>query len=104
MRMSKKMSVYILIGTIICIIIAFIASEYRTEELRNHGKYVTAIITDFYTIRYTHHFRYVFFIGNKEFCGSDLYYPKTDNISVGDSIVVLYNVENPSMNKPVMKK
>lgn len=30
-----------------------------------------------------------------------MYYSKTDSISVGDSLLVIYNISDPSQNQPI---
>ena len=42
-----------------------------------------------------------FSVNGKIFSGDDVYYSKTDSISVGDSLLVIYNISDPSQNQPI---
>ena len=81
---------YLLIGGII-----------KKQSLDKNFGFSKAIVIDhFYTIRCTDFFSYEFFVGDKKYQGSGYYYPKSDTLSVGDTIIVVYDKTNPDNNKP----
>ena len=81
---------YLLIGGII-----------KKQSLDKNLEYSKAIVIDyFYTIRYTHFFSYEFFVGDNKYQGRGKYHPKSDTLSVGDTIIVVYDKTNPSNNRP----
>lgn len=83
--------IYLVVGGII-----------KERSLNKNFEYSKAIVIDhFYTIRYTDYFSYKFSIDNKEYQGSGRHYPKSDSISIGDTIIVIYDRENPDNNKPI---
>lgn len=81
---------YVLIGGII-----------KKQSLDENLEYSKAIvIDDFFTIRQSDYFSYNFFVDENEYQGSGKYYRATDTISVGDTIIVVYDRTNPDSNKP----
>lgn len=81
---------YLLVGGII-----------KERSLEKNLKYTKAIVIDhFFTIRYTDFFSYRFYVGDNEYQGSGQYYPASDTLSVGDTIIVVYDKKNPDNNKP----
>jgi len=92
--------------TIICwVFLAYllIGGIIKKQSLDKNLEYSKAIVIDhFFTIRYTDYFSYEFFVGDKKYQGSGNYYPKSDALSVGDTIIVVYDKTNPDNNKPVI--
>lgn len=81
---------YLLIGGII-----------KKQSLDKNLEYSKAIVIDhFFTIRYTDYFSYEFFVEEKKYQGSGEHYPKSDALSVGDTITVVYDKTNPDNNRP----
>ena len=81
---------YLLIGGII-----------KKQSLYKNLECSKAIVIDhFYTIRYNDFFSYEFFVGDNKYQGSGNYYPKSDALSVGDTITVVYDKTNPDNNIP----
>ena len=102
---KNNIDVYVSIaGVLLCIIIVSFIKKCNDDALYKNSKTTTAVVNKIYTIRYTEHFQYIFSVNGKLFNGDDLYYSKTDSISVGDSIVVIDNVLDPSQNKPIWNK
>lgn len=67
---------------------------------KNLGYSKAIVIEHFYTIRYTDYFSYEFFVEEKKYHGSGKYDPKSDALSVGDTIIVVYKKTNPDNNRP----
>lgn len=100
---KKKDIVYYAISIICFTFLAYLVAGgiIRKRSLDKNAEYTKAIVIDhFYTVRYTDYFSYKFFIDNKEYQGSGRHYPASDTLSVGDSIVVVYDRTNPDINKP----
>jgi hypothetical protein len=91
------------IGTISCgIFLAYllIGGAIKNRSLNNNLEYSKAIIIDhFFAIRYTDYFSYKFYVGESEYQGRGLYYPKSDTFSVGDTILIVYDRSNPENNR-----
>lgn len=108
MKSYKSLINYVVIaGMALFIIIALVVQENKSKTLHSNGKYTKAVVTEFYTIRFTDHFRYKFTINGKDFSGSDLSGKNTDSLSIGDTITIIYNSQNPSVNKyipPILKE
>lgn len=98
---KRKDRVFLVLAIIGWIFIAYliIGGIVKRQSMDNNLEYSNAIVIDyFYTIRYTDFFSYSFFVGEKEFRGSGKYYPLIDTLSVGDSIIVVYDRKNPNNN------
>ncbi len=81
---------YVLIGGII-----------KKQSLDKNLECSKAIVIDhFYSIRYNDFFSYEFFVGDNKYQGRGKYYPKSDALSVGDTIIVVYDKTNPDNNIP----
>lgn len=81
---------YLLIGGII-----------KKQSLDKNLEYSKAIVIDhFFTIKYTDYFSYEFFVEDKTYQGSGKYYPKSGALSVGDTIIVVYDKTKPDNNIP----
>ena len=102
MGIKKNIDAYVaIVGVLLCIIITSFIKTCNDNALHKNGKITTAIVERIYTIRYAKHFQYVFSVNGKIFSGDDVYYSKTDSISVGDSLLVIYNISDPSQNQPI---
>jgi len=90
--------------SIICVIFLaylLIGGIIKKQSLDKNLEYSKAIVIDhFFTIRYTDYFSYEFFVEDKKYQGSGEYYPKSDTLSVGDTITVVYDKTNPDNNRP----
>lgn len=81
--------------------IALVSNYLKQKALKNNVEYTKAVITNFYLgtgMRY--YLEYTFVVGEDSFHGRGKHYPKSDSILFGDSIVVAYDKENPTNNKP----
>ena len=76
---------YLLIGTI--------HNKHSLDKNRVRSK---AIVDDFFSIRYTDFFGYHFWVDGKEYQGSGWYYPESDTLSVGDTVIIYYDSTNPN--------
>lgn len=81
---------------ILYLIIGATHKKYSLDKNRVRSK---AIVDDFFSIRYTDFFGYHFWVGDKEYQGSGWYYPESDTLSVGDTVIIYYDSTNPDNNK-----
>jgi len=102
MKNKKKIIYYV--TSIICftfLTYLVVGGIIKKRSLDKNAEYTKAIVIDyFYTVRYTDYFSYKFRIDNKEYQGSGRHYPSSDTLSVGDTIIIVYDRENPDNNKP----
>lgn len=104
-RKKNNIDIYVSIaGVLLCIIITSIIKKCNDNTLYSNYATANAVVSKIYTIRYTEHFQYIFTVNGKSFNGDDLYYSKTDCFSVGDTIAIIYNILDPSQNKPILDK
>lgn len=99
---NLKDSIFWLFGIICMIFVAYllIGSIIKKQSLDKNLEYSKAIVIDhFFTIRYSHYFSYEFFVEEKKYQGSGKHYPKSDALSVGDTITVVYDKTNPNNNR-----
>ncbi len=86
----------------LCIIIIISIVNRDNTSLENNAKCVKAIvIDDFYGIRYTDYFRYVFIANDTVYKGDSRYYKDIETISVGDTIMIVYESTDPHNNIPL---
>lgn len=85
--------------TLLIVLYLLVGGFLKKKSLENKIEYTNAAITEFTQIRYAKFFRYVFCINGKTYYGSGRYYPDSDSISVGDSILIIFDKTNPENNK-----
>ncbi len=81
---------------ILYLIIGTIHKKHSLDKNRVRSK---AIVDDFFSIRYTDFFGYHFWVDGKEYQGSGWYYPESDTLSMGDTVIIYYDSTNPDNNK-----
>ena len=75
---------------------SIVAIRYKKALARN-SEYTNAVIFDFSETREAY-LKYVFFINETKYKGSGFHYPNSDILSIGDSIVIVYDRTNPTNN------
>ena len=101
--MKKEEKPFILIGAVFLIFLMYLLSlqENKMKSLKSNIEYTNAVIFDFSSgPRGRRYFDYVFFIDGTKYQGGGKHYPQTDTLSVGDSIVIVYDKTNPISSKP----
>ena len=83
----------------IFILYLIIGAAHKKHSLDKNRVRSKAIVDDFFSIRYTDFFGYHFLVGDKEYQGSGWYYPESDTLSVGDTVIIYYDSTNPDNNK-----
>lgn len=99
----KKDTVYWGLNAIIFAFLLFIiiGGVVKNNSLSVNLNYTNAVITDFRSgPRLSNYFDYDFTIDGKRYQGSGEYYPKKESLSIGDSILIVYDGTNPDNNKP----
>lgn len=95
----------VLVKVFLFVLIAFIiyaAYEIGTKmySLNENIEYTNAVIVDFPAgVRARRYIEYKFFVNNKEYHDSGKYYPKSDTLSIGDTIAVVYDRTNPDNSR-----
>ena len=87
------------LGGIACWIFVFyllIGAIHKKHSLDKNRVRSKAIVDDFFSIRYTDFFGYHFWVDGKEYQGSGWYYPESDTLSVGDTVIIYYDSTNPN--------
>ena len=99
---GKKYEAVLWLGGIACWIFVFyllIGATHKKHSLDKNRVRSKAIVDDFFSIRYTDFFGYHFWVDGKEYQGSGWYYPESDTLSVGDTVIIYYDSTNPDNNK-----
>ena len=102
MKLSKKDIVLYFFSTIgiMFLLYLLIGGIILKRSFDKNLEYSEAIVIDyFYTIKQTNYFSYKFFIEEEEYQGSGKYYPRSDTLSVGDTIIVVYDRRRPDNNR-----
>lgn len=72
----------------------------KRNSLDKNIEYTDAIIVDFSSgPRMRYYLEYKFLVNGKAHHGSGKHYPKSDTLSIGDTVVVVYDRMNPDNNK-----
>ncbi|WP_147336338.1 DUF3592 domain-containing protein [Bacteroides oleiciplenus] len=72
----------------------------KRNSLNKSVEYTDAVIVDFSSgPRMRCYLDYKFFVNGKAYHGSGKYYSKSDTLSIGDTVVVVYDRTNPNNNK-----
>lgn len=101
MKISKKdiaLYLFSVIG-ITFILYLLIVGNIKRKSLERNLEYTKAIVDKFYAIKHTDYLGYKFVVNEREYHGNGRYYSKSDTLSIGDTIVVVYDKVNPSNNK-----
>lgn len=86
-------SIYISIGLIIRYI--------RDDSLNKNSVETKAVVTEFYSISFTTYYEYNFEVNGIKYEGSDRRNPNSNEIAIGDTIIILYDRTNPKNNRPI---
>lgn len=100
--MKKNLKLFIGFGISAFILITVIITLglSKHSSLNDNLQYSKAIVVDhFYTIRFTDYFSYEFFVDSKKHRGSGQYYTKSELLSSGDTVLIVYDQTNPENNK-----
>ena len=89
-----------LIYIIIAIYIGIIIPLKNNKSLKNNLQYEKAIIFSFDTgARASRYINYEFFVDGERYQGDSRYYPQSNILSLGDTIIVVYDKTNPNNNR-----
>lgn len=103
MKNKKILNIVYYAISVICfstLLLLIIGGIVKNRSLAKNAAFTKAIVLDhFYGIRYSDFFSYRFSIDNQDYQGSGRYYPETDTISAGDTIIVVYDRTNPNNNR-----
>ncbi len=97
---SKRDIKTIMIVSIIMLVILGINGWKNMFFLNKNPLKAKAVITKIYTVRYSDYYKYTFKIKNKIYLGNGRY---NNALSVGDTIIIIYEKTNPKNNKPLLK-
>ena len=101
--MKRKDIILYLFCAIMFMFMAYIlvGGFFKQSSLQQNRKDTKAVIIDFSTGPHGRFYLdYNYFVNGIKHQGSGKYYPKSDVLSVGDTIIIVYDEMNPSSNKP----
>ena len=104
MKISKKNAVGWTFSAILFALVLYIAigGIRKNKFLHGNREHTEAIIVDFYSgPRLSYYLGYEFFVEETKYQGSGNHYPKTDNLFVGDTIVIVYDKTKPDNNASI---
>lgn len=85
---------------VICIGYLIFGGVVKRNSLDKNAEYTDAVIVDFSSgPRMRCYLDYKFYVNGKVYHGSGKHYPKSDTLSIGDTVVVVYDRMNPDNNK-----
>ena len=93
----RRSILFILIFLGIALIIRYI----RDDSLNKNSVETKAVVTEFYSIRFITYYKYNFEVNGIKYEGSDRRNPNSNEIAIGDTIIILYDRTNPKNNKPI---
>jgi hypothetical protein len=97
-----KRNFYLLLPTVVMLLSAIIYNTYRDNLLKENGKYTNAVIYEFAekgkygSIKV---FRYKYIVDGTEYKGGGVWSPKSDILSIGDTIIIIYNKNKPNKSE-----
>ena len=103
MKIQSKDFILYLFSAIGFIFVAYIliGGFLKQSSLRRNGKEIDAVIERFHEgSRGWNSIYYYYFINEVKYQGGGMYYPKSDTLSIGDTIIVIYDKTNFSSSKP----
>ncbi|MDL2213712.1 hypothetical protein LJC29_07065 [Bacteroides sp. OttesenSCG-928-N06] len=102
-KIKKNVSYYVIIFFVLCFTVwVYFNGHKKNVSLKNNLIFSKAIIIKFSTgPRMRHYVDYEFAINGELYQGTELYYPKSDTFSVGDTINIVYDRTNPKNNRTV---
>lgn len=98
---KKSNRIYYLFAFLCVIIIVCIFNQASSTDVSNAKCAKAIVIDDFYGVRYTDYFSYVFIANDTVYKGSGHYYKDSDAFSVGDTVTIVYDSNNPDNNIPL---
>ena len=100
--MKKEEIPFILIGAIFVTVLAYmlIIELKKQKSLELNWEYCDAVILNFVPgMRGRYSLEYIYFINETKYQGRGTHYPKSDTLSIGDTIVIVYDKTNPAYSK-----
>ena len=98
-KSQKDIKIIVIVSIIVVIILGI--NGWKNMFFLNRNPVITkAVITEIYTVRYSDYYKYIFKSNNKIYLGNGRY---NNAISVGDTIIIMYEKTNPINNKPYLK-
>lgn len=101
MKIAKKeIFYYVLAGLIIIFgLSVYVVKINKQRSLTQNLEYADAVIIKFSWDKSGHYLNYEFSVDGATYKGSSSHYPKTDGVSIGDTILVVYSRIDPSNNR-----
>ena len=99
---KKKEIPGIIVGSIFIIVMMYgaIISHKKYNSLKRNWKYTYGIIYDLSLgPRARWYIDYYYYINNIKYQGYGRWYPDSDNVSIGDTIVIVYDTTNVSYSR-----
>jgi hypothetical protein len=79
----------------------FIFDYRRTKSLKLNIEYADAVIYNLSIgMKANYYLYYKYVINDIKYQGNGRWYPKSDTLSIGDTILIVYDKSNPSFSKP----
>jgi hypothetical protein len=101
--MKRKDFILYLFSGIITIFMVYLTKVgiQKRKSLETNLEYTNAIILKFSSgPRGRRYIDYAFSVNGTKYQGSGKHYPQSDHLSIGDTIVIVYDKTNPASSKP----
>lgn len=101
MEKRRKETIYSVIAFFVVLAIFVVIGTIKKRSLYKNAEVTNAIVIDhFFRVRYEDYYSYKYVVDNKEYQGSGHYNSVFPTVSVGDTVVVIYNQKNPKQSQP----
>ena len=101
MEKRRKETINSVIAFFVVLAIFVVIGTIKKRSLYKNAEVTNAIVIDhFFRVRYEDYYSYKYVVDNKEYQGSGQYNSVFPTVSVGDTVVVIYNQKNPKQSQP----
>jgi len=103
-NMAMKDIKVLIVILVLGIVPVLIYNGYWGNVLKKNGEYTNAVIYEFAKVKngksgYRAILRYRYIVDDVEYKGWGIWYPYSDTLSIGDSIIIMYDKKQPSFKK-----
>jgi len=103
-NMAMKDIKVLIVILVLGIVPTLIYNGYKGNLLKKNGEYTNAVIYQLANVKSGKYgsravIRYTYIVDDVEYKGWGIWYPYSDTLSIGDSIIIVYNKKKPSHDK-----
>jgi len=99
-KLEKLMVIFLAVPTVIFIIYAVTIVSIRKKSLSENMEHIYVAVDSIHnSVRGRNRLHYDFLVREIQYHGTGTYYPNHIDISIGDSVPVVYDVTNPKNNE-----